>query len=217
MAEQATLAIQQREVLGKRVRQLRRRGIIPANIYGHGRASRAVQVRALDLKRLLSSHTGSRIVRLRLGGTDEPALVRHIMHEPVTGEVLHVDFMHVELTEKIRARVPVRLTGEAPAVRNLDGTLLHMADAVEVESLPQDLPEAIELDVSRLEHLDDVLHASDLPIPARVTLLADSEEPIVKIAPPRAVEEAAPAAPAVAPAEETTETTTESAAESGAE
>ena len=217
MAEQVTLAIQRRDVLGKRVRQLRRRGIVPANIYGHGRDSRAVQVNALDLKRLLASHAGSRLVRLRLDGTDEPALMRHIAHEPVTGEVLHIDFMHVELTEKIRARVPVRLMGEAPAVRNLDGTLLHMADAVEVECLPQNLPEALELDISRLAQLDDVLYARDLPVPEGVELLTDPEEPIVKVAAPRAVEEVAPVAPAEAPAEEAAEATTESAADSEAE
>ena len=214
MAEQATLAIQQREVLGKRVRQLRRRGIIPANIFGHGRPSRAVQLSALDLRHLLGSHTGSRIVRLRLDGTDEPALVRHIVREPVTGEVLHVDFMHVELTEKIRARVPVRVIGEAPAVRDLDGTLLPMADAVEVECLPQNLPEAIEVDVSRLTQLDDAIFARDLPIPGGVELLTDPDEPIVKIAAPRAVAEEAPAAPAEVPTEEAAGTATTPEAES---
>jgi large subunit ribosomal protein L25 len=214
MAEQFTLTLQRREVLGKRVRRLRYQGIIPANVYGRGRPSRAVQMDTQELKRLLTAHAGSRVIQLRIDGAEEPALVRHIEREPRSGRVQHVDFMHVEMTEKLRARVPVRLTGEAPAIRSLGGTLLHLVDALEVECLPRDLPEALDLDVSGMDQLDAVLHVSDISVPPGVTVLADPEETVVKIAPPRLEEEAAPAAaaaeaPAAAPAAAEAEGATE--------
>jgi large subunit ribosomal protein L25 len=186
MAEQATLTIQRRDVLGKRVRRLRAQGIVPANVYGHGRASRPVQFNDLEFRRLLNARGGTKVIDLREDGANEAAVVRHIEREPKTGRIQHVDFMHVEMNEKLRARIPIRLVGDAPAVRTLGGTLLHLVDTVEVECLPRDLPDALELDISSLEDFDSTLQVSDLPLPRGVTLLADSEEPVVRIAAPRA-------------------------------
>lgn len=202
MADQITVIVQPRVLLGKAVRRLRREGTMPANIYGHRRASRPVQLETHELKRLLAAHPGSRVIQLRLDGTDEAAVVRHIQHEPRSGHVLHIDFMHVEMTEKLRARVPVHLVGEAPAVRTLGGTLLHIKDALEVECLPRNMPEALELDVSSLGSFDATLHARDVRLPPGVTLLDSPDEPVVKVSPPRTAEEAAEAV-APAPAEET--------------
>jgi large subunit ribosomal protein L25 len=202
MAEQLTVTAQPRVILGKAVRRLRREGTIPANIYGRGRTSRAVQLEGPELKRLLAANAGSRVIQLRVNGAQEAAMVRHITHEPRSGRVLHIDFMHVVMTEKLRAPVPMRLVGEAPAVRTLGGTLLHMRDALEVECLPRDLPEALELDISPLDSFDATLHAREVPLPAGVTLLDPPDEPVVKVSPPRMVEEEAPAPAAAAEAEE---------------
>ncbi|HEX9056156.1 MAG TPA: 50S ribosomal protein L25 [Ktedonobacterales bacterium] len=193
MAEQVTVTIQRREVLGKRVRQLRAKGIIPANIYSHGKPSRAIQIDQNELKHMLASHGGGRLIRLRLDGAEESAIVRHIEHEPRSGRIQHIDFMHVEMTEKLRARVPIRIVGESPAVRTDGGTLLHMVDGLEVECLPRDLPEALELDVSGLDHFDAALHVRDVTLPRGVTLLDNPDEPVVKVAAPRIEEEVAPA------------------------
>jgi large subunit ribosomal protein L25 len=202
MAEQASLAAQRRDVHGKKVRQLRRQGIIPANVFGRGRDSTAIQVQAHDLKRLLAAHGGTRLISLRIDGADEAALLRHVQHDPRTGAIEHVDFMHVEMTQPIRARVPVRLIGEAPAVRVLGGVLLHMSDAIEVECLPRDLPESVELDISQLDQLDATLHVSDVVLPPKVTLLDDPNEPLVKVTPTRVTEEVPAPAEAAAPAPE---------------
>jgi large subunit ribosomal protein L25 len=210
MAEQTSLSAQRRTVVGKKVRRLRRDGIIPANVFGRGRDSAAIQVGAHDLQRLLARHGGSRIISLRVDGTDEATLLRHVQRDPRTGAIEHVDFMHVEMTQKIRARVPVRLIGEAPAVRQLGGVLLHITDAIEVECLPRDLPEALELDVSGLDQLDATLHVRDIPLPRGVELLADPDETVVRLTPPRMVEEVAPAAPAEAPAAPASEPEAES-------
>ena len=203
MADEMKLPVRPRAELGKRVRRLRREGIIPANVFGRGQDSRAVQVEALDLKRMFAQHAGTRIIHLQLDGTDEAVLIRHVQHDPRTGAVQHVDFLHVDMREKMRARVAVRLTGEAPAVKQLGGVLLHVSDTVEVECLPSDLPERLDLDVGGLENLDDTLFVRDLIAPAGVVILAEADEAIAKVTASRmaAVAEAAAPEAAAAPAE----------------
>ena len=205
MAEQVTLEIESRTVIGKQVRRLRREGIVPANIYGHGRASRAVQINGLEFRKLLNAaHGGNRVIQLRLNGAAEPALVRHIEREPKTGKIQHVDFMHVEMNEKLRARVAVHLMGEAPAVKSLRGVLLHLTDTVEVECLPNDLPDAVEVDISGLEELDVPVLVSDIKLPRNVTLLTDGAEQLAKVVATRAEPEAAAPEAAEQPAEAAT-------------
>jgi large subunit ribosomal protein L25 len=209
MAEQNTLTAQRREVVGRHLGQLRRQGIVPANIFGRGRPSVAIQIDGHDLKKLLAAHGGSKLIQLQVDGARETAIVRHIGRDPRTGQIEHVDFMHIEMTEKMRARVPLRLVGEAPAVRQLDGVLLHLVDTLEVECLPQELPEALELDISGMDSLDAGLHARDIKLPAGVSLMADPDEAVVKMTPPRMVQEE------VAPAAEAAATPAGSAAETG--
>jgi large subunit ribosomal protein L25 len=192
MAEQDTVLLQPRTTLGKAVRRLRRDGIIPANIYGRSRDSRAVQLDAKEAQRLLASHRGASVLRLRVDDAEEAAVIRHVKHEPKSGRIQHIDFMHVDLSVTMRARVPVRLVGEAPAVRIHGGTVLHLVDAVEVECLPADLPPALELDISHLEALDSVLYAGNLTLPLGVQLLTSPDEVLVKIAAPRVEEGVAP-------------------------
>ena len=214
MADQASLQVAPRNVLRKHVKRLRREGIIPANIYGRHQPSQALQVDSHTFERFLAGHHMTRVVNLRVdsnGGTLN-ALVRHISRSPRTGKIMHVDFLRVSMNEPITVRVPVRLTGEAPAVKVEGGVLLHLLDTVEVEALPADLPEALELDISKLIELDDSLHVRDLSVPSNVTLLSESEEPVAKVIAPRAVlaEEAkaeAEAEAAAAPAEAAAETT----------
>lgn len=209
MADQITLTAQRREVMGRHLGQLRRQGIVPANIFGRGRPSVAIQINGHDLKRLLAAHGGSKLIQLQVDGARETAIVRHIGRDPRTGQIEHVDFMHIEMTEKMRARVPLRLVGEAPAVRQLDGVLLHLLDALEVECLPQELPEALELDISGMDSLDAGLHARDIILPKGVSLMTDPDEVLVKMMPPRMVqEEEAPAAAAATPAARDAETGT---------
>lgn len=188
MAQQVTFQAQRREVMGKAVKRLRRQGIVPANIYGHGRASVPIQLNTHDFERFLAAHAPTTVLRLTFDGSrGDTAVVRHVQHEPATGAIQHIDFMHVEMSEPIRARIPVRLVGDAPAVKTADGLLLQVLDTVEVEALPARLPEAIDLDVSGLTELNALLHVSDLKAPPSVTILTDPEEVVAKIEPPRVV------------------------------
>jgi large subunit ribosomal protein L25 len=209
MAELITLSAERRDVLGKHVSQLRRAGVTPANLYGRGHDSLALQLHTHDLERLLEKRQANRLIHLEIPGGDQTALIRHVQREPRSGKIQHVDFMVVEMSRPIRARVPLRLVGEAPAVRQLDGVLLHVVDALEVECLPRDLPEAFRLDIGGLDKLEASLPASEVQLPPGVTLLTDASETVVKITTPRRVVEEAPAAAATpaageAPAQEKT-------------
>lgn len=198
MPDQVTFPARKRDVMGKAVKRLRRQGLIPGNIYGHGRASVPIQLDAHEFELFLHRHAATTLLRLSLdgGGAPETALVRHVQHEPRTGAIQHVDFLHVELSEPIRARVPLRLEGESPAVRAGDGVLLHLMDAIEVEALPTNLPSALTLDVSGLAEVKAALHVRDITLPRGVKLLTDPDELVVKIDPARVIAEEPAAAEA---------------------
>ena len=209
MAQQTELEISPREVMGKATKRLRKVGIIPANIFGHHEASQAVQVDALAFERLRRTHGARNIITLRLPGTasTQTALIRHVQRDPRNSKIIHIDFFRVSLSERIDVKVPLHFVGESPAVKNDNGVLLHLLDALEVECVASDIPEYFEVDVTPLDEIDAILHAGDVKLPANFTLLTDPEEGIVKVAASRVEkeEEEAPAAEAPAPAETATE------------
>jgi large subunit ribosomal protein L25 len=202
MAEQTELAIQKREISGKAVKRLRKAGIIPANIFGHAEASQAVQVEAIAFDHLLRAHKATSIISLRLpdNSAAQTALIRHVQHDPRSGKIIHIDFFRIGMNERITVKVPLHLVGEAPAVKNEGGVLLHLLDALEVECPASDIPENIEVDVSGLAQIDDILHVEDVKLPANFTLLTDPKEGVAKVAATRAEIEAEPEA-AETPAE----------------
>jgi large subunit ribosomal protein L25 len=174
-----------REVLGKKVRALRREGLTPANIYGAKVDSTAVQVSTEELRHVLKTAGRNDIVYLRLDGDEpRPTFVRDIQQNPVTDAILHVDFLQISLRDKVRADVPIHLVGLSPAVDTFDGILMHGLDHVSVEALPTEVPSFLELDVSPLVEINQALHVSDLDLPEEVTLLTDPEQVVAKVAPP---------------------------------
>lgn len=202
MAQQTELQISRREVTGKAVKHLRKAGIIPANIFGHHEESVPVQVEATAFDRLRREHRTKNIIELQMadGGGVQTALVRHVQRDPRTGKILHIDFFRISTSERINVRVPLRFVGEASGVKDHSGVLLHLLEALEVECAAGDIPEYIEVDVTPLAEIDDILHAGDIKLPENFTLLTDPGESVAKVAPTRAekVEEAAeaPQAPA---------------------
>jgi len=183
------LTAEPREVVGKKVAALRRAGKLPAVVYGHGRVSEAIELDAHEFT-VLRRHTGrNTLVDLKIGsGRAEPVLLHSIHEHPVSRATLHVDFLVVSMTEEMTVDVPIAVIGESLAVERLGGTLLHFRDTVHVRALPADLPSSIELDITPLETFDGTLHASDLRIPERVTLLTDADEPLARVQPPRLAE-----------------------------
>ncbi len=184
------LNVSPRPVLGKKVKRLRREGIIPANVYGRALDSVAIQVGRDDLVRVVRTAGRNEIIYLRLDGEEpRPTFVRQIQRHPVTDAILHVDFYQISLAEKVRMDVPVALVGTAPAEQTYGGTLLHSLDSIAVEGLPTDIPSVIEVDVSRLEEIDAAIHVEELTVSGQVTVLTDPEVVVAKIAPPHVEKE----------------------------
>lgn len=180
---------QPRAVLGKKTRFLRRAGWVPANVFGHHFESMAVQVNAREIEHVLAHVPRTALLSLAVDGQTETVLIQGVERKPTTGELYHVDFYRVSMTEPIRADVPLAFSGEAPAVAMHNATILHAMDHVTVHSLPQDLPTQIPVDLSRLAELDDAIHVRDLPIPGEVAILTDLDELVAKALAPTVMEE----------------------------
>jgi large subunit ribosomal protein L25 len=199
--EQIELETQKRKLLGKKVKTLRREGLVPAVLYGHETDAVPLQVEERELKRVLIQAGEHRLIALKIGRARKPhmALTRDVQWDVITGRPLHVDFYAVVMTEKITTAVPLVLVGKSPAADRAEVILLQGLDEVEIECLPGDLIEAIEVDVSELEEVDQAIYVKDLRVPPTVDVLTDAEELIVKVdwaAPEEMVEEVVPVAPA---------------------
>ncbi len=196
------LRAEQRSVTGKKVRFLRRAGVVPGNVFGHG-ASRAIQAPERALELLLSQGGRTGLVSIATdAGQGETALLKHVQRDPRSGRIIHVDFQAVSLTETVTNSVPVRFVGESPAVARDLGVLTHPLSTLTIEALASNLPDAIEVDLSSLVELHDAIHVGDLTPPPGVRLLDPAEEVVAILLPSRAeVAEEAPAAEAEAAAE----------------
>ncbi len=190
MSKQIQLAAENRTVTGKKVNQLRREGIIPAVVYGHHVAAKSIQVNERELNTVLRRAGMTHLLNIQLAGGDGlVALVKDIQRESTTQRVVHVDFQAVSMDEPITTTVPVLLEGEAPAVEDGGGTLLHSLSAVEIRALPANLIDSVVVDISALRDFDAAIHVSDLKVPANVEVLNDPDELVAKVTPPRVQEE----------------------------
>lgn len=182
--EQVELLAEMRTVVGKQVKQLRRDGWTPGVMYGHNFDPLALQFSARELGHVLSQVGGSQLIRIKIEGRDEPemALVRDVQQDPIRGTVLHVDFYRVDMVERLTAEVPLMIVGESPVVKQGEGLLLYGLSTVEVECLPGDLVDAIEVDLDDLVEVDQSILVRDLAVPAGIDILTDQDEMIVHVA-----------------------------------
>lgn len=181
--EQIELSAATRDILGKKVRFLRRQGLTPANLYGHNIKSTALQVDTIQLKHTLAKAGKSSLVALKVDSAKRPKMVviRDIQREPLTGGLLHVDLYQIKMEEKIKIEVSLLFVGEAPAIRDRGGILVQNMNSVEVECLPANMPHNIEVDLSVLQELDQAVHVKDLSVDEDVTILTDLEQSIIQI------------------------------------
>ena len=178
------LVAHKRDLLGKKVRFLRRKGITPVSLYGHGVESSALQIETPALKKALAQAGKTSIIYLKVGSAKRQhmAIVRGIQRDPVKGELLHVDFYQVKMDQKLKIEVPLVLMGKAPAVKELGGILVQEMNSVEVECLPANMCHSIELDISNLVNLDQALHVKDLKVGEGITIVTGPEKVVAKIA-----------------------------------
>jgi large subunit ribosomal protein L25 len=213
--ERVVLKASKREVVGKKVGALRREGKLPAVLYGHRIESTPITLNAHETALTLSRLSSSSLVTIDLEGKKFPALVRDQQRECLKNILMHVDFQVISMTEKLRTKVGVELEGTAPAVKEFAAVIVPGLTELEVECMPQDLPERIVADISGLTEIGASLRVRDLVLPGKVEILADPDEvlavasapakmEVVEAAPAEeaAPEMAAPAAPTATPKEE---------------
>jgi large subunit ribosomal protein L25 len=197
--ERIKLEVQPREHLGSREsRRLRREGLVPGVLYGVGSEPASISIRERELRRVLTGAGGlNAILDVVLDGQGaRPSILKDYQQDPLRGKLLHVDLLEVRLDQTITATVTVHLVGaeDSPGVRE-GGALSQVAREVTVETLPMEVPEHLELDVSGME-MGDTLRVSDVVVPDRVTLVDDPETVVATLTMPTRVEE-----PEEAPAE----------------
>jgi large subunit ribosomal protein L25 len=206
-----------REITGKKVRFLRRQGITPVHVFGHGIEPLAVQCDTLELKKVLSQAGATHIISLKLDKAKKPrsVMVREVQKNAITGELVHVDLYQVRMEEKLKVIVPLVLVGEAPALKLKENFLAHELDRVEIECLPDAIPGQIDVDISGLAAAEQSVHVRDLKLGNGIVILNNPSLLIAKIS-LRSVEKeeaaAAPAAAEAAAAEPAAEATKEKAA-----
>lgn len=183
--EQVELAAEKRSVLGKQVSRLRRQGWVPGVMYGRGFDPVSLQFKERSLRQLLSHVGGSQLVGVKVEGAKKPqmAIVRDVQRDPTKGTLIHVDFYRVEMTERLTTEVPLVMIGESPVAQRGEGILMHGLSVIEVECLPGDLVDGLEVDLSDLIEVDQGIYVRDLAIPSGIDILTDPDEMIARVVP----------------------------------
>lgn len=203
MAEAVKLAVRPRTVLGKKSEQLRRQGVLPGVVYGGKADSQPVELDAHAFElgyRKWGETTLLSLEGIKGDGDGTAALITGVSRHPVTGRIQHVDFQRVSLTERTHAEVPLHFVGVAPALK-AGGVLVHAIEHVRVEALPQDIPHRIDVDLTKLEAIDDAIYVRDLVIDTTTVRILDRGDALVVKAVHQRVEEVAPTPAAAATAE----------------
>ena len=187
--EEIFLEAEPRAELGKgKVKDLRERGFIPAVVYAEGKESKAIKVSHSQLLRLIHQHRlESAVINLNIKDDNKrktrSCLVKEIQYNPVTSDIIHVDFNEISLTKAIRVNVPVVARGEPQSVKQEGGSLEHILWEIEVECLPTDIPRDIEVDVGQLK-IGEAIHIKDIKFPPQIKVLNDPEAIVLSVTAP---------------------------------
>lgn len=191
------LSAELRKLEGRKVKKLRKEGILPGNISGKKVKSQSVQVNLKDFEKVYKEIGETGLLTLSVGKDEKPVLIHNLQLNPISDDPIHVDFLQVDLKEKVEADIPVEMTGESPAEKQSIGTVVQYVNEIKVEALPGDLPEKFLVDVSALSEVDQAILIKDLKYDkAKVEIKTDIEEIVAKVEPPQKEEVVAPPAPA---------------------
>jgi large subunit ribosomal protein L25 len=180
--DQIVITAQPRSVTGKKVKLLRREGLIPLVVYGRKTEPINIQAVEFDTNRAISS-AGGQLMSLQIEGEDAPraVLARDIQRDVLTGAYMHVDLYEVDVTERLQVEVPVVLVGEAHLASIGEAVMLQVLNAVHIECLPTEIMQSIELDASKLVEFSDALYVSDLSLPEGIDVLTPADEMIARL------------------------------------
>jgi large subunit ribosomal protein L25 len=188
-SDKIVLTVSARTALGKANVALRQSGQTPAVMYGHGAESQSISVDSRILEKAYAQAGGNKIIGLKIEDARLKNALFHDVQHDARGAISHVDFYIVRMDEKLKAEVPLHFTGESTAVYQQEGSLIQPIQTIEVEALPADLPEQIEVDISILDDFEKTITVGDLPVPGNVEVLTPADELVAKVEPPRSDEE----------------------------
>ncbi len=179
------LKAEKRKDIGKKVKVLRKKGVLPAVLYGPEIDNLAIQLDLKEFEKTYRKAGESTLIDLEIGDKKFSVLIHEIKKDPLSGNPIHVDFYQPILTEEAEAAVPIVFEGEAPAVKDLGGTLIKEIQEVEVKALPRDLPHEIKVDVSSLKTFENEILIKDLKIADNVKILKEPNEIVALVTPPQ--------------------------------
>jgi len=201
--DELNLEAKQRGITGKKSRFLRRQGITPTHLFGHGVESQTLQCSTDQLQAVISRAGMTKLINLSIEGDSSPKsiFIKEIQRDAISRQLLHVDFYQVRKGEKIKMEVPIVITGEAPALKTKGRMLIHGITSLHIESTPEKIPGEIVVDVSGLEDVEQPINVQDLNLDPDIEVLAEPDQLVVKVseAAVKAIEEEAPEAEAAEP------------------
>jgi len=188
--EMLTIYAKTRELKGRKTNELRKKGYIPAIVYGYKIKNKPIQINEKDFKKVFGQAGESTLVDLKIDGKESgKIIINDCQTDPLSDSIIHIDLYQVRMDKKITTNVSVRFTGESPAVKNKGGVLVKSHDKLEIQCLPKDLIHDIEVDISVLENIDDAIRVKDLKISDKIEIISDPEEVVASVAPQRSEEE----------------------------
>lgn len=184
MSDTISLSAKKREIFGKQVRSLRNSGATPAVVHDHGKESMHIVVDEAELKKAFQTAGKHHTINLTIDGKTYTTLIKEVTKRPATNQLYHTVFQSVKADETVKAEVPLKLVGEIPAERK-SLLVLQTIDHLEIEALPKDLVDVIEVDATTLEEVGDRLHVSDIKVPTGIVIMNDSETSIALVEMPK--------------------------------
>ena len=175
------LNAQKREVFGKKLKKIRREGLVPANVFGPDFKSLSLSVNLKEFLKVYRVAHETGVVNLMVDKKELPTLIKFLQKHPVTDQILHVDFRKIDLTKKVLTSVPVKAVGVSEAVSQKGGVLLIQSDSLELEALPNDIPTSIEVDISVMKELGDEIKVSDIKITGKYEFKDPAEKVVVSV------------------------------------
>ena len=179
-----------RKILGRKVKNLRKEGLLPAVLYGPGIENKPLEVQLADFEKVFKEAGENTLVTLEVAADKKYQVLTHnIKRDPLTETPLHVDFYQPALDKKIEGEIPIVLEGEAPAVKNLGGTLIKNIAEIKVRALPQDLPKEFRVNIDNLKTFENHISVKDLNVPQGVEVFREANEILIQVVPPEKVED----------------------------
>lgn len=186
-----TLQAEKRTIFGKKVKTLRKQGVIPAAVYGEGVEALSLSIPRKDFEKVYREAGESTVVALTIEGKPLNVLIHDVTHDILRGNPAHIDFYALRMDKKIKMKVPLVFIGESPAVKNEGGVFVKIMQEVEIEALPKDLPHELRADISGMNTLESRIFVKDITIPHGVVIEAGPEDVIAIVETPRSEEEIA--------------------------